>query len=113
MIDISILFELLLMLLLGKILGDIVHRIGFSPLIGQIIAGIILGPMIVGAVGLSWQLSDLSDLGIMFMMFLMGLSVDFEKLMSENVYKASFISICGGLLTFFSAATVTGCSALR
>ncbi len=107
MIDISILFELLLMLLLGKILGDMVHRIGFSPLIGQIVAGIILGPMILQAVNLSWQLSDLSDLGIMFMMFLMGLSVDFEKLMKENVYKASFISICGGLLTFFAATTIT------
>jgi Kef-type K+ transport system membrane component KefB len=58
-------------------------------------------------VGLSWQLSELSDLGIMFMMFLMGLSVDFEKLMKENVYRASFMSICGGLLTFLCATTVT------
>ena len=105
--SIGILFELLLMLLVGKVLGDIVHRLGFSPLIGQIIAGIILGPMVLQMVGLSWQLSDLSDLGIMFMMFLMGLSVDFEKLMRENVYKASFISICGGLLTFLSATIVT------
>lgn len=105
--SISILVELLLMLLVGKVLGDIVHRLGFSPLIGQIIAGILLGPMVLQLVGLSWQFSDLSDLCIMFMMFLMGLSVDFEKLMKENVYKASFISICGGLLTFLTATTVT------
>lgn len=95
------------MLLLGKILGDIVGRLGFSPLIGQMVAGIVLGPMALQAVGLSWQLDDLSNLGILFMMFLMGLSVDFEKLMQENVYKASFISICGGLLVFISATTVT------
>jgi Kef-type K+ transport system membrane component KefB len=103
----SILFELLLMLLLGKVLGDLVKRLGFSPLIGQIIAGIILGPMLLNAVGVIWQLDELSNLGILFMMFLMGLSVDFEKLMRKNVYKASFISICGGLLTFLAATAVT------
>ncbi|AFD00461.1 transporter, CPA2 family [Methanocella conradii HZ254] len=103
----NILFELLLMLLLGKILGDIVKRMGFSPLIGQIVAGIILGPMALRLVGLSWELDELSNLGVLFMMFLMGLSVDFEKLMRESVYKASFISLCGGLLTFLSAMTIT------
>lgn len=95
------------MLLLGKILGDLVGRLGFSPLIGQMVAGIILGPMILSAVGLSWEIDELSNLGILFMMFLMGLSVDFEKLMQENVYKASFISICGGLLVFITATAVT------
>ncbi len=95
------------MLLLGKILGDIVGRLGFSPLIGQMTAGVILGPMVLKAVGLSWELDELSNLGVLFMMFLMGLSVDFEKLMQENVYKASFISLCGGLLTFASAMAVT------
>jgi Kef-type K+ transport system membrane component KefB len=95
------------MLLLGKILGDIVKRLGFSPLIGQMVAGIILGPMVLKAVGLSVELDELSNLGILFMMFLMGLSVDFEKLMKENVYRASFISICGGLLTFGTAMAVT------
>ena len=78
MIEAGILFELLLMLLLGKLLGDIVGRLGFSPLIGQIVAGIVLGPMILQAVGLSWEMDELSNLGILFMMFLMGLSVDFE-----------------------------------
>jgi len=107
LIDVSILFELFLMLLFGKILGDIVHRLGFSPLIGQIIAGILLGPMILQGVALSPSLDELSNLGIIFMMFLMGLSVDFEKVMSENVYKASLISICGGMLTFFAATTIT------
>ncbi len=107
MSEASILFELLLMLLLGKVLGDIVMRLGFSPLIGQMIAGIVLGPMALNAVGVTWQLDELSNLGVIFMMFLMGLSVDFEKLMQENVYKASFISICGGLLTFLAATIVT------
>ncbi len=106
MSEASILFELLLMLLLGKVLGDLAKRLGFSALIGQMIAGIILGPMLLNAVGLSWEMDELSNIGILFMMFLMGLSVDFEKIMQKSVYKASFISISGGLLTFLAAMLV-------
>ncbi len=107
MIGYSILFELLLMLLVGKILGDLVHRFGFSPLIGQILAGILIGPMILNQVNASPDLNDLSDLSILFLMFLMGLSIDFEKVMGENVYKASTISVIGGFLTFFTAMSIT------
>ena len=95
------------MLLVGKIFGDIVHRFGFSPLIGQILAGIFLGPLILAQVHISLDLDNLASLSILFMMFLMGLSVDFEKVMGENVYKASLISVVGGFLAFFTAMSVT------
>ena len=103
------------MLLLGKILGDIVSRLGFSPLIGQMTAGIILGPMVLGRIvvdpahmtSLDYDLQMLTDVGILFMMFLMGLSVDLEKIMGETIYKATFVSLCGGTLTFATTATIT------
>jgi Kef-type K+ transport systems, membrane components len=95
------------MLLLGKLLGDLAHRFGFSPLIGQMLAGIALGPMCLGLVDLSHELELLSGLGILFMMFLMGLSVDFEKVMKENMYSASLMSVLGGVLTFLGAMAIT------
>jgi Kef-type K+ transport system membrane component KefB len=63
--------------------------------------------MCLGLVNLSHGLEMLSGLGILFMMFLMGLSVDFEKVMKENLYRASLMSIFGGALTFFGAMTIT------
>ncbi len=107
MLEAEILIDLFLMLLLGKLLGDLVGRIGFSPLIGQMTAGILLGPMCLGLVDLSHGMEMLSGLGILFMMFLMGLSVDFEKVMKENLYRASLMSIFGGALTFFMALAIT------
>lgn len=103
------------MLLVGKILGDIVGRLGFSPLIGQMAAGIILGPMVLKIIvvdpmnmtSLDYDLQMLTDVGILFMMFLMGLSVDLEKVMGEMVYKATLISLCGGTMTFAATALVT------
>jgi Kef-type K+ transport system membrane component KefB len=102
-----LLIALLAMLLLGKIFGDLVGRLGFSPLIGQMFAGILLGPMMLNMVHLTESMQMLTDIGILFMMFLMGLSVDLEKVLGENVYKASLITLCGGTLTFATTATIT------
>lgn len=107
MLEASLLIALLVMLLLGKLLGDLVGRLGFSPLIGQMTAGIILGPMVLDFVHLNESMEMLTDIGILFMMFLMGLSVDLEKVMGETIYKATLISICGGTLTFATTAVIT------
>ena len=95
------------MLLLGKLFGDLASRLGFSPLIGQMAAGIILGPMVLNFVQLTESMEMLTDIGILFMMFLMGLSIDLEKVMGETIYKATLISLCGGTLTFVTTAVIT------
>ncbi|WP_148266472.1 cation:proton antiporter [Methanocella arvoryzae] len=95
------------MLLVGKILGDLVKRLGFSPLIGQMLAGIILGPMLLNLVPINHEIELLTTLGILFMMFYMGLSIDIEKVMGQNVYGFVVLSVFGGTLTFFVTATVT------
>jgi Kef-type K+ transport system membrane component KefB len=100
---------------MGKILGDIVGRLGFSPLIGQMVAGIILGPMVLKLIivdplnmtSMDYDLQMLTDIGILFMMFLMGLSIDLEKVMGEMVYKAALVSIAGGTVTFAVTAMIT------
>ncbi|OPY25227.1 MAG: glutathione-regulated potassium-efflux system protein KefC [Methanocella sp. PtaU1.Bin125] len=107
MLDATLLIVLLVMLLLGKLLGDLVGRLGFSPLIGQMTAGILLGPMVLDFVRLNDSMQMLTDIGILFMMFLMGLSIDLEKVMGETVYKATLISLCGGTLAFATTAVIT------
>lgn len=96
------------MLLAGKLLGDVVNRLGFSPLIGQMIAGIIVGPMCLHLVSAETEhLELLTNIGILFMMFLMGLSIDIEKVLGGNVYRIAFISILGGTLTFVTTMIIT------
>lgn len=107
MVAADILIDLFLMLLLGLLMGDLARRLGFASLIGQMLAGVLLGPMCLGLIDLSHGIETLSGLGILFMMFLMGLSVDFEKVMRENMYGASLISLLGGTLTFFTTMSIT------
>lgn len=107
MFDAGFLLAVLAMLLVGKVLGDVVKRLGFSSLIGQMLAGILLGPMLLNIVPISHEMELLTSIGVLFMMFLMGLSVDIEKVMGENVYKAALITFCGGSLAFLSTFLIT------
>lgn len=95
------------MLLVGKILGDLCKRIGFSSLIGQMLAGILIGPMLLNLVPPSHEIELLTTFGILFMMFYMGLSIDIEKVMGSNVYNFALISLLGGTFTFIATAAVT------
>ena len=44
------LIEVMLMLLVGRLLGELMQRFGQPEVMGQLIAGIIIGPSIFGAV---------------------------------------------------------------
>jgi Kef-type K+ transport system membrane component KefB len=106
----SILLSILLILVLGKILGIAAERIGMPSLVGELLTGIILGPMALGIIlpalpGTEDSLKFLADLGILFMMFLMGLSIDIESVMKTNSKSAASITLIGAaVVIIFSTA---------
>ncbi|WP_174590984.1 cation:proton antiporter [Methanocella conradii] len=110
MLSTSLLLSILLILVLGKILGIAAERMGMPSLVGELLTGIILGPMMLGiihpaAAGSEDPLKFLSDLGILFMMFLMGLSIDIESVMKTNSRSAASITIIGAAIVLaFSTA---------
>ncbi len=74
-----------------KIAGVLVRRIGQPPVIGEIAAGIVLGPSVLGALWPSGQaflipeevlprLNTLAQLGVVLFVFLIGLELDLGKL---------------------------------
>ena len=40
--------EILLMLLVGRLLGELMQRVGQPAVLGQVLAGILLGPTVLG-----------------------------------------------------------------
>jgi Kef-type K+ transport system membrane component KefB len=82
---------MLVVMLFARLCGAVMPRIGQPRVMGEVLAGIILGPTVFGAVapGLQGSLfaSDIvpyigvaSNLGLIFYMFLIGLEVDFAQL---------------------------------
>lgn len=100
----TMLLGLGLLLLVAKIFGEATERIGVTSLVGQIVAGIVLGPILfeIWGIVLIEQgpfFSGVIDLGIIFILFMAGLAVRFEDV-KNHVYTASALAVAGGLLSF-------------
>jgi Kef-type K+ transport system membrane component KefB len=94
-----ILLAMGLMLLFAKIFGEIVERYGIASLVGELIAGILLGP-VLGWVVLGEFLIEFMTFGVIFMLLIAGLEVKFEEI-KKHIYMASALAFFGGLVSFF------------
>jgi K+:H+ antiporter len=79
-----LLFDLALIIVLARLLGALARRVGQPPVLGEIVAGIMLGPTIWGTkitgtlfpATLIPPLTALANLGLVFFMFVVGYEVD-------------------------------------
>ncbi len=79
-----LLFDLALIIILARLLGAAAKRIGQPPVIGEILAGVLLGPTIASGkitaalfpAPLLPPLTALADLGLVLFMFVVGYEVD-------------------------------------
>ncbi|UCE73769.1 MAG: cation:proton antiporter, partial [Methanomassiliicoccales archaeon] len=101
--ELDYLYWLILLLLFGRVIGEVFRRFGFQPLIGEVLAGLILGPAVLGLIAISSgeenPLEYFSLFGILMLMLLAGLITDFESF-SENKMSSIFIGAMGVLVSF-------------
>ncbi|MDR2871907.1 MAG: Kef family K(+) transporter [Xanthomonadaceae bacterium] len=88
---------------LAFIFGMIANKLRFSPLVGYLIAGVIVGPYSPGFVADQELAHQLSEIGVMLLMFGVGLHFSLDDLL-----KVKTIAIPGALAQI-SVATVLGC----
>lgn len=70
-----VLLDMALIFVSAKVLAEIAERLGQPPLAGEIAAGILLGPSVLHWVEPSQVLSVLAHLGVMFLLFRVGLEI--------------------------------------
>ncbi len=78
------LINLLLVLLLAAVGGAVVSRLGYPSMMGEMVAGIIFGPMLLGWVQDSAGLHLLAEIGVFLMMLYIGIEVDHRDLMKAS-----------------------------
>jgi CPA2 family monovalent cation:H+ antiporter-2 len=79
--------------------GLILSALGHSPILGYIIAGVLLGPSCLRFITDSESVMVFSEMGILFLMFAIGLGLSFEKV--KNMWKKSmFITAISTLLSY-------------
>ncbi|HUO02340.1 MAG TPA: cation:proton antiporter [Rhizomicrobium sp.] len=104
--------EVILLLLVGRILGEGMQRLGQPALMGNLLAGLVLGPSLFGLIWPSAQhfifpsdptqkgmINGLSQIGILMLLLLTGMETDL-KLVSRMKSAAILISLSGIALPF-------------
>ena len=78
--DYSYLISIALILLSTKVLGLFSKVVRLPQVVGALLAGIILGPACLGIVHSTEMLSNLSEIGVIVLMFAAGLETDIDEL---------------------------------
>jgi monovalent cation:proton antiporter-2 (CPA2) family protein len=91
-----IILQLVLIILAAKLAGSLSVKWGQPSVLGEIIAGILLGPSVFGLIGPSDTLSAFSTIGVILLMFIAGLETDLDEL--KRAGKSSAFVGFGGIL---------------
>lgn len=111
-----LLLQIITIFFVSKLFGGIITRIGQPPVVGEIIAGIFLGPSIMGWIFPDFSnfifpkdslgnLQFLSQIGLVFFMFLIGVDLDIEKL-KNKAPSAVVISHASIIFPYFLGVTI-------
>ncbi|OXS59904.1 sodium:proton antiporter [Cohnella sp. CIP 111063] len=92
-------FELMLIILFTKLAGDLSVRLGQPAVLGKLIAGIALGPAVLGWVAQGGFIEDAAEIGVLLLMFIAGLETDLDQ-MKRNWQSAFAVAVAGIILPF-------------
>jgi len=105
-LDLSVLIGVAVMLILAKIGGELFERIGQSAVLGELIAGIMLGNLVLfgftGAESLKTNttIAALAELGVIILLFEVGLESDLKE-MKEVGWSSLLVAVLGVIAPFF------------
>ena len=83
----------------AKLLDELFERFGQPGIVGQILAGVLIGPSLLGWIAPHEVLSALAELGVMFLLFQVGLEIKSSELMKIGG-TASLVAVLGVAVPF-------------
>ena len=90
----SIFKDIAIIVIFAKAFGILARKLRAPQVVGEIIAGLIIGPSVLGLVKLNDFLSVCAEIGVVFLMFSAGLGTDLKALMKTGP-KALAIACAG------------------
>ncbi|MFI5127595.1 MAG: cation:proton antiporter, partial [Candidatus Acidiferrales bacterium] len=90
--------SLLLLLIVSRMIGEIVERFGQPAMIGEIAAGILLGPSVLKLVHFTPEIKALADLGVLLLVFLAGMEMDLDVLWKSFRGRGALVGLAGFLV---------------
>jgi Kef-type K+ transport system membrane component KefB len=104
----EVLRDILIVLVAAKLAAELAERVGVPPVIGEIVAGILIGPSLLGWVGADDQvLRTLGEIGVILLLLEVGMEMNLSEL--GRVGRASFTVATVGVV----APLVLGTGAMQ
>ncbi|MRX45909.1 cation:proton antiporter [Pedobacter puniceum] len=98
--------NLLILLVAARIFGEIFERFKQPAMIGEIIAGIILGPSLLNLIHRTEDIKVISELGIFLLVIIAGLEINIDDILKSLKGKNIIISIMAFFVPIFGGITV-------
>ena len=86
--------HLVIILISARIFAEIAVRLNSPPVIGELLAGVIIGPSLLGWVGPTDVIKLLAEIGIILLLFKVGLETDVKRL-ADAGKKSTLIALTG------------------
>ena len=84
----------------AKLLAEVFERLKQPAIVGEILAGVLIGPSVLGWIQPNPVLSALADLGVLFLLFRVGMEVRTHELMRVGGV-ATLVALLGVIAPFF------------
>ena len=97
--ELSLLSSLIVLIFFSRILGFIFTKYEYQSMIGEVLGGFLLGPMILGIVYPNQSLELFSDFGIIMIMLVAGMETNFSAF-RKNIKGSIVVASLGVIATF-------------
>ena len=96
----SLLLSLLIIYISARLLGELAARLGQSAVLGELLAGILVGPSVLGFVATTPTLHLLGEIGVILLLFEVGLESDLHSFL--RVGTSAFLVATIGMIVPFA-----------
>jgi Kef-type K+ transport system membrane component KefB len=97
---VSLIVAILFLLIVSRVAAELAERFGQPAMIGEIVAGLILGPALLGLIHPSPELTAIADIGLLMLVLLAGTEISLEQLVDAFSGRNLWISIMGFVVPF-------------
>jgi len=91
----SLIVSILLLLVVSRVAAEIAERVHQPAMIGEILAGLILGPALLGVIHESPELTAIADIGLLMLVLLAGMEIELRQLVDAFTGRNLWISVVG------------------
>jgi Kef-type K+ transport system membrane component KefB len=101
----SVLLALFVMLAAAKLMAEIFERLRQPAVVGEILAGVVIGPSLLGWVAPSELINILAEIGVIFLLFTVGLETKPQAIFQVG-RRALIVAVLGVVLPFIAGYAI-------